>query len=166
MARSAEVPTTEEAVSLMALIGDLAGTEEVARSSFQSVAVAALQSLNRVACCERQLAGATLSLAQHQRLQDMIGGVEGARGLLRCMLSPRNAAVLDANTPSPETTEPSWWFALCEALHVLEEEQARMASIPRGQPRSRAAGALCSHVAALLEDHYRTLFTEAERWMV
>jgi hypothetical protein len=83
------------------------------------------------------------------------------------MLSPQGAAMLERNIQAPvkEIPESSWWFALCEALHVLEEGASGIQSIATAQSRERAGHTLSDFIAMLLQRHYQALFVEAEQWM-
>ncbi len=145
----------------------LAEQAEVERTAFQSVAVAALQTLDRACYHERRAAETIISLAQRQKLQHLIDELEATSQALGLMLSPHGTVMFSLNTPalSGEALESSWWFALCEVLHTLGEGASGMRSIAAGQPRSSAAHALSGIVACLLEQHYHALFAEAEHWL-
>jgi len=139
----------------------------IGRTAFQSVAVAALQAMDRVHRCEGRAAEAAISLGQRDKLRHLIGEMEATRRMLRGMLSPQGAAMLERNASASvkETPEPSWWFALCEALHVLEEGASGIQSIAAAQSREHAGHTLSDFVASLLQRHYQALFVEAEQWM-
>ncbi|MFQ5570918.1 MAG: hypothetical protein ACE5G0_14655, partial [Rhodothermales bacterium] len=100
----------------------LAGRAEVDSVAFQGVVAVALQSLARVRHCEQQAAEAALSLAQRMKLQNMVEGLDATIQTLRDMLGRPGATMLDQTTPAPtdDAPESSWWFALCEAMHALE----------------------------------------------
>ncbi|MFQ5572222.1 MAG: hypothetical protein ACE5G0_21310, partial [Rhodothermales bacterium] len=61
--------------------------------------------------------------------------------------------------------ESSWWFALCEAMHALENGLFGIQSIAAGQPAGTVTHALSGLVVLLLRHHYNLVFAEAEQWM-
>ena len=116
-------------------VQQLAGQAEVDGAAFQSVAVAALQMLDRVRYRQGRVAEAALSLAQRQKLQHMLEGIDATAGAVRRMLHPSSVGMLGQGMPAEAASEPSWWFALCEALHVLEESVAWIHSIAAGSTK-------------------------------
>ena len=146
-------------------IARLAGRDEVERAAFQSVAVAALQMLDRVRYRQSRVAEAALSLAQRQKLQHLLDGIDAAAGAVRPLLNPSSVAMLGQGVPAEADAESSWWFALCEALHVLEESATCIHAIAAGQPSGSATRALGEILAQLLHQHFHALFAEAEQWM-
>jgi hypothetical protein len=58
-----------------------------------------------------------------------------------------------------------WWFALTDALEVLEEGTDRMESLTVAQPERSAARALSNVVTQLLRSHHDALLVEAEQWI-
>jgi hypothetical protein len=146
-------------------VQQMAELAEVERASFQSVALAALQILDCVQYRESRLADAALSLAQREKLQHLLGGVAATAGAVRALLGPQSAGMIGSHTPAEAASEPSWWFALCEALHVLEEGTARIESLVAGQPPDSATIRFSGIIARLLEQHYHALLVEAEHWM-
>ena len=125
----------------------------------------ALQTLDRMCYVERRAAGATISLAQRQKLQHMLAELEATCHALYQMLSPHSATMLSRTQPADDALEPSWWFALCEALHALEKGAAGLHVLAAGQPRNSATRTVGTLVAKLLEHHYHALFAEAEQWL-
>lgn len=146
-------------------VQQLAGQAEVERAAFQSVALAALQILDGVRYREDRLADAALSLGQGEKLQHLLGGVEATAGAVRALLGPQSAGMIGLHTQAEAASEPSWWFALCEALHVLEEGAASIESLVAGQPQDSATVQLSRLIARLLQQHYHALLVEAEHWM-
>ena len=135
--------------------------------AFQSVAVAALKTLHRVLHYERQAAAAALSLAQQENLEAMSEELERVTQALREALSAQGAKMLGFPT-APEADEPEehfWWFALTEAIQVLDESIARTTSLVHGQPKGSPARTLASVVVRLLRAHHNALLIEAEDWM-
>ena len=156
---------TDASVRWAEEIAPLAGQAEVDRAAFQSVAVATLQMLDRVRYRQSRVAEAALSLAQRQKLQEMLGGIDAAAGAVRRLLNPSSAGMLGQGVMVEAAPEPSWWFALCEALHVLEESAAWIHSIASGQPQGSAISTLSDVLARLLNQQFHALFAEAEQWM-
>ena len=64
-----------------------------------------------------------------------------------------------------EALESSWWFALCEALHALDDGASGIQSIAAGQSQGAATHLLSTLIAEVLRQHYRMLFDEAEQWL-
>jgi hypothetical protein len=134
---------------------------------FQSVALGALQLIGRVLQSERQLAAAALSLAQRQKVEQMIASLEAMHEVLKQTLSRQGSK---AFTPVPQLSrdqkpETSWWYSLTDAMHVLEEGTGWISMVVAGQPKGSAARLLSSVVARLLHNHYNTLLAEANQWM-
>lgn len=134
---------------------------------FQSAAVGALQLLDRILWHERQVAEAAISLAQREKLQSMIGALEDTAEALRETLSAQGSKMLNLceGGADEDAQERSWWFALTEAIHVLEEGTDWIASVVSGQPKGGATRTLGSIIARLLHRHHNVLLDEAEQWI-
>ena len=146
-------------------VRQLTGQAEVERAAFQSVAVAALQTLDRVRHYQRRAAEAALSLAQREKLQHMLDGLEAMAQSVRQLLTPHSVGMLGRGVQTEETSESSWWFALCEALHAVEEGASWIQSVAAGQPQGSATHTLSRSIAQLLHHHHHVLLAEAENWM-
>lgn len=140
-------------------------------TTYQSVAVAAVQILERALCYERDAAQAALSLGQQEKLNSMVETAEQAVTVLRNTLSAQGHKVMHVCTrqaPPDTPAEPSgqpWWFALTDALEVLEEGTDQMDSLTAGQPAESPARELSQIVAQLLRGHHDALLIEAEEWI-
>lgn len=135
---------------------------------FQSVVVAALQILDRALFYEQKAATAALSLGQREKLQSMIATTREALVVLKGTLSIQGAKVMDlcAEQRREEPSEdPSWWFALTDALEILAEGAERMNSLTTAQPDGSPAHELSEFVAQLLHGHYHQLHLEADQWI-
>lgn len=133
---------------------------------FQSVALTALQMLERVIQSERCLAAAAISLAQREKLDGMTAALESAADALRETLSRRGSKVMNLYCPcAAQEGEHSWWFALADTMHVLEEGTAWISAAVSGQPRGCATRLLSGVIARLLHSHYNKLLAEANQWM-
>jgi len=137
-------------------------------SAFQSVAVAAVQILERALSYEREAAEAALSLGQQEKLKSMVETVERAAALLRSNLDARGGKVIhlcaQGDRPEPTNNQP-WWFALTDALEVLEEGTDRMTSLTTAQPDDSPARKLSQLIAQLLRGHHDALLLEADDWI-
>ena len=134
---------------------------------FQSVAVGALQLLDRVLKSEQQLAEAAISLAQRNKMDQMIQSLEATAAALQEALSRQGKQMLNlAGKPEGDgSRENSWWFSLTDTMHTLEEGTEWIATVVARQPKGSAARLLSSIIARLLHNHYNKLLTEAGQWM-
>lgn len=150
--------------ALRALVRDMPKCGTV----FQSVAVAAVQILDRALCFEREAAEAALSLGQRERMQQMVSTAEEAAQILRDTLHRQGAKVMhlcgESTPPGPQNGQ-KWWFALNDALGVLDEGTGRMASLTTAQPEGSPAHELSSLIAQLLRAHHDALLVEADEWI-
>lgn len=137
-------------------------------TAFQSVAVAAVQILDRALCYEREAADAALSLGQQEKLESMVETVERAATVLRSALNAEGTKVMhlcaEDSRSTPADNQP-WWFALTDALEVLEEGTGRMASLTTAQPDGSPARTLSRLIAQLLRGHHDELLLEADDWI-
>lgn len=137
-------------------------------TAFQSVAVAAVQILERALCYEREAAEAALSLGQQEKLESMVETVERAAAVLRSTLNAQGANVMHlcgkGEQPAPSDNQP-WWFALTDALEILEEGTGRMSSLTTAQPDGSPARELSQLIAQLLRGHHDELLLEADDWI-
>lgn len=142
-------------------------------ATYQSVAVAALQILERALCYEREAAKAALSLGQQEKLESMVATADQAVSVLRDTLSAQGHKVMhlcaEQSSPEPDqdrssSSEP-WWFVLADALEVLEEGTDRMSTLTTGQPPGSPARKLSQLIAQLLRSHHDALLLEADDWI-
>lgn len=144
--------------------------EEVEEQStaFQSVAVAAVKILEEALCYEREAAGAALSLGQQEKLDTMVQTGEEAVQVLRDALSRQGDKVVhlcgQGAAATPADGQP-WWFALTDALEVLEEGTGRMSCLTTAQPNGSPARRLSQLVTELLRGHHDALLLEADEWI-
>lgn len=145
--------------------------ELIARSDtssvvFQSVIVACLQIVSRVRLREELVAEASISLAQSEKLQRLLGELSAVERALDGALSEQGRCMLDMSGTSVRPTADSrWWYALSEAIQELEEGTERMASLVGNQPRGTDVRRLAGTVVRLLHKHHAQLVLEAEEWM-
>lgn len=153
--------------ALRALVAEVDGKG----TAFQSVAVAAVKVLEQALVYERDAADAALSLGQREKLQAMVDTAEEAVRVLRSALSVQGAKVMHlcgGGDPSDRSSSPSgqpWWFALTDALEVLEEGTGRMSSLTTAQPDGSPARRLSQLITQLLRGHHDALLLEADEWI-
>lgn len=137
-------------------------------AAFQSVAVAAVQILEQALCYEREAAGAALSLGQQEKMDAMVQTGEEAVQVLRDSLSRQGDKVIHlcgkGNAATPADGQP-WWFALTDALEVLEEGTGRMSCLTTAQPDGSPARRLSQVITELLRGHHDALLLEADEWI-
>lgn len=133
----------------------------------QSVAVAVLQTLNRVLQRERLAAKAAISLAQGEKLERMIQTSEAALDALEDGLNAQGNHMLnlcaDADVAPPE--DSSWWFALTETIESIENGTQRILSLASAQPKGGAARQLSTIAVQLLRNKHHQLLSEADAWI-
>ena len=133
----------------------------------QSVAVAVLQTLERVLRTERQAASAAISLAQGEKLEQMIGISEEMLDAIADALNAQGNHMMNLSMESPidDDGENSWWFALSEAIESIENGTQRVLSLASSQPKGGAVRQLSTIVVQVLRDKHHQLLSEAEAWI-
>ncbi|PEN13568.1 hypothetical protein CRI94_09665 [Longibacter salinarum] len=159
-----EAPSTSRRIEA---IQALLRSQDTYGAAFQSVAVAAVQILERALCFERKAADAALSLGQREKLNAMIDTAQEAVASLRSALSTGKSNVMHLCSEADDTGagDKPWWFALNDALGVLEEGTHRMASLISAQPDGSSSRELSEHVTELLQSHHDALLLEADQWI-
>ena len=163
-----EAPTPD-VEALRALVEDV----DCQCAPYQSVAVAAVQILERALRYEREAAKAALSLGQQEKLRSMVEVADQTASVLRDTLDSQGHKVMHlcAKEPlsdpgwDPQSSGQPWWFVLTDALEVLEEGTDQMASLTTGQPPDSPARELSQLIAKLLWSHHDALLLEAEEWI-
>lgn len=161
-------PPTPDVAALRALLEEV----DCHGTTYQSVAVAAVQILERALRYEREAAEAALSLGQQEKMESMVTTADQAASALRKTLSAQGHKVMSLCTqqshPEPDLDDPSspqsWEPVLENALNVLEEGTDRMTSLTTGQPSGSPARRLSKVIAQLLRNHHDALLLEAEEW--
>ncbi|MDA1028975.1 MAG: hypothetical protein O3B41_07980 [Bacteroidetes bacterium] len=127
---------------------------------FLSVATIIGTMLRRVLSAEKALEAASISLAQRTKMEHFRNETS------------RMIEVLGAEMPqhiSLSTVvaleEPSWWFALSETTHVLEECVEQLSGMVSKQEKGSAVRDLTAQCVSLLRDHYNEYLLEARNWM-
>lgn len=135
--------------------------------AFQSLAVASLQTLQKVLMCEKQAAEAAISLAQGEKLNDMIEDSEGTVGAIAEALDAQGTHMLNlsADDVDGHDGDNSWWFALAETIEAIEDGTTRILSLASGQPKGGPGRQLSSIVVRLLRRQHHQLLAEADAWI-
>lgn len=133
----------------------------------QSVTVAVLQTLDRVLRMERQAASAAISLAQGEKLEQMIATSEDTLVAIADALNAQGSHMMNLSAESgvEDGEEKSWWFALTEAIDSVENGTQRILSLASGQPKGSTVRQLSTIVVQLLRNKHRQLLSEAEAWI-
>ena len=135
--------------------------------AFQSIAVASFQTLKKVLAHQRRAADAAISLAQGEKLTQMIDDSEATAEAIVGILNAQGSHILNLAPSEVKQSggENSWWFALAEVLQTLEDGTTRIVSLASGQPKGGPARRLSSIVVRLLRTHHHALMSEAEEWI-
>ncbi len=160
-------PPTPNVEALRALLREV----DCQSATYQSVAVVAVQILERALRYEREAAEAALSLGQQEKMESMVETADQASSALRKTLSAQGHKVMSLCTqqslPDPDvlSSHQSWEPVMEDALGVLEEGTDRMTSLTTGQPPGSPARRLSEVIAQLLRNHHDALLLEAEEWV-
>jgi hypothetical protein len=134
--------------------------------AFQSLAVASLQTLQKVLACEKQAGKAAISLAQGQKLDRLIEEAEITAEAIVKALDSQGAHMLHlSNVEAADGGEKSWWFALTETIQAIEDGTERLLSLASGQPKGGPGRQLSSVVVRLLREQHHQLLSEADAWI-
>ncbi len=124
--------------------------------------------LERVLDREKAAAVAALSLAQREKLLEMVHSLEQTLAALRMSLNTQGSKMLVACTrPRVKAAqeERSWWFALTETIEILEDGIDAVSGIVSCQPKGGPSRVLSGVLARLLHRHHNELLAEAEQWI-
>ena len=131
---------------------------------FQSVAVAAVQTLRTVRAAEAHAANAAISLAQQERLREMVAMLDETTKALNDILTSQGARMLAMG--AEQTGEVKAGNSWKEAVHNAQQISLRSANWLRavvgGQPDGCAIRRLSETVTTLLHAHAETFAAEAD----
>ncbi len=160
----------------------LATRGDASRTAFQSVLVAAVHAVQRATERVRAAEGAALSLAQREKVGEVVADLRQTEAALRTGLDDQGRCILrekrnlrtlvrDARARVQASLQPegpglSWWFAFTEAVEALDEAASQVETLADAQPEGTPAGALGRRVADQFRAHHDALLDEADRWMV
>ena len=141
-------------------IADLVSGMPENSTSFISIATIIGATLRRVLAAEKTCELASISLAHREQLA---GLREQTSRMIEALGSEMPAHVsLEKVSPDDEKT---WWFALSEVTHVLEESIDQLSGMVARQEKGSSVRDLTALYVRLLREHYNFYFDEARKWM-
>ena len=161
--------SAKEPESCPASISDLVNQDDAQRVVFQSVAVTALQLVDRARKSNIKAAEAAISLGQRERLNQMNAVLTDTMKVLQTGLSSQGEQMLNLCEPNTEETNSedghSWWFSLTECIELLEQGGKQMQSLAQSQPHGSAAHHLGLCLDKLFREQHAELLREADQWI-
>ncbi|MGB0650924.1 MAG: hypothetical protein ACPG3U_07505 [Rhodothermales bacterium] len=127
---------------------------------FVSVVTVVGSVLRRVLSAEKTAHQAVISLAQQTQLEQMRRQLSNMIETLGDLL-PKQVSV--AKVEAKE--EPSWWYALSEATHILEESIDQLSILVKQQEKGSPIRDVIAQTQRLLRDHYNILFEQARSYL-
>lgn len=137
--------------------------DDIATLAFQSVAVSAVQLLRRVRVCEEKAVDEALSLAQREKLHQMVVSLDETIAAVEELLTDqgRRMLAMGAHQGDAATVTGSWEQALDDAQETNRRGADWLQSAVCGQPKESAAARLSQIVTGLLQQHSSTCEMEA-----
>lgn len=131
---------------------------------FQSVAVAAVQTLRTVRAAEAHAARAAISLAQQERLREMVAMLDDTSDALNDVLTRQGARMLamGAEQNSEVKAGNSWKEAVHNAQQISLRSANWLRAVVGGQPEGCAIRRLSETVTGLLHAHAEMFAAEAD----
>ena len=129
-------------------------------TSFISVATIIGATLRRVLAAEKTCEMASISLAHREQLA-------GLRNETSAMIEALGAGLpahVSLEKVAPDE-EKSWWFALSEVTHILQESIDQLSGMVSRQDKGSEIRDLTALYVNLLRAHYNFYFDEARKWM-
>lgn len=129
-------------------------------AGFISVVTVLGSVLRRVLSVEKTAHQAAISLAQQTQLEQMRSELSGMIEALGALL-PERISLQKVEAKE----ESSWWFALSEATHVLEESIDQLSVLVAQQKKGSAIRDLMAQTQRLLREHYNVLLEQARSYL-
>lgn len=149
-------PGKEVLERIVEIVGSVAAND----ASFISVATVLGGVLRRVLSAEKTVEMAAISLGQRDQLRHMRNQTSEMIETLGQVLPERiSLEKVDAQE------EPSWWFALSEATHVLDESIEQLSVLVSKQTKGSPVRDLTAQIIRLMRGHYNVYLGEAAHWM-
>ncbi len=128
-------------------------------ASFHSVCAVIMQVLMKVLAAESMAASAAISLAQRERLQGMCAELRDMIDVLAPWVpgGPR--------MPHQTTPETSWWYALSEAMHLVEDSAEQLSVVVARQEKRANLRNMAAQAVRVLRDHYNILLAESKNFL-
>lgn len=133
---------------------------EAPDARFISVLTVVGSVLRRVLSAEKTAHQATISLAQQMQLEQMRRELSNMIETLGVLL-PKQISVEKVDAKE----ESSWWFALSEATHVLEESIDQLSVLVKQQDKGSSIRDVIAQTQRLLREHYNVLFEQARSYL-
>jgi len=127
---------------------------------FISVVTVVGSVLRRVLSAEKTAFQAAISLAQQTRLEEMRSELSAMIEALGTLL-PQHVSL----DKVPAREEPSWWFALSEAMQILEESIDQLSILVKQQEKGSAIRDVTAQAQRLLREHYNVLLEQARSYL-
>jgi hypothetical protein len=127
---------------------------------FISVVTVVGSVLRRVLSAEKTAHGAAISLAQQTQLEQMRSELSMLIEALGTLL-PRQVSLEKVAAKK----ESSWWFALSEATHILEESLDQLSVLVKQQQKGSAIRDLTAQAQRLLREHYNVFLEQARSYL-
>ncbi len=141
-------------------VGEIVQGVESTDARFVSVVTVVGAVLRRVLSAEKTAHQAAISLAQQTQLEQMRSELSD---LIRILGAFQPERVSVETVAAKE--EPSWWFALSEATHVLEESIDQLSVLVKQQEKGSAIRDLMAQTQRLLREHYNVLLEQARGYI-
>lgn len=141
-------------------LADIIQKVERRDASFQSVCAVIQQVLMKVLVAESMAASAAISLAQQDRLRGMCAEVRNMMDTL--------APWVPSETPPmslPSAAESSWWYALSEAMHLVEDSAEQLSAVVARQEKRANLRNMAAQAVRVLRDHYNILLAESKNFL-
>lgn len=129
-------------------------------AGFISVATVVGSVLRRVLSAEKTAMRAAISLAQQTQLDTLRAEMSEMIEALGQVMPNR----ISLETV-PAKDEPSWWFAVSEATHILEESIEQLSILVKKQKKGSAIRDLIAQMLRLLREHYNVFLAQGRHYM-
>ena len=129
-------------------------------AGFISVATVVGSVLRRVLSAEKTALRAAISLAQQTQLDTLRAEMSEMIEALGQVMPNR----ISLETV-PAKDEPSWWFAVSEATHILEESIEQLSILVKKQKKGSAIRDLIAQMLRLMREHYNVFLAQGRHFM-
>ena len=129
-------------------------------AGFISVATVVGSVLRRVLSAEKTAMRAAISLAQQTQLDTLRAEMSEMIEALGQVMPNR----ISLETV-PAKDEPSWWFAVSEATHILEESIEQLSILVKKQKKGSAIRDLIAQMLRLMREHYNVFLAQGRHFM-
>ena len=145
---------------VLARIVEIVASVEKKDARFISVATVLGSVLRRVLSTQKSSLAAAISLGQRRQMEQMCREMSDMIETLGAVLPERISL-----QKVPTVEEPSWWYALSETTHVLEESIDQLGALVKQQEKGSAIRDLTAHTVRLMRDHYNICLEQGRSFM-